>query len=166
MGKNPEFQKHINKHNVITIDFSKMPFMCENYSDYIKAIVEKLMHDLIVQYPDCDLSENDSPWDALEIIRSKTNERFIFVMDEWDFIFHDETFQKKDHIKFLRFLQNLLKSQAYVELAYMTGILPIAKYSSGSPLNMFSEYTMANAEITRFSTCFGFTDEEGRKCRN
>lgn len=162
VGKNPEFQKHINKHNVITIDFSKMPFMCDNYSDYIKAIVEKLMHDLIVQYPDCDLSENDSPWDALEIIRSKTNERFIFVIDEWDFIFHDETFQKKDHIKFLRFLQNLLKSQAYVELAYMTGILPIAKYSSGSPLNMFSEYTMANAEITRFSTCFGFTDEEVR----
>lgn len=59
-------------------------------------------------------------------------------------------------------MQNLLKSQAYVELAYMTGILPIAKYSSGSPLNMFSEYTMANAKITRFSTCFGFTDEEVR----
>lgn len=163
IAQNPEFATNMNKHNVIAIDFSKMPFICENYNDYIKSIVEKLMRDLVEQYPDCDITENDSPWDALEIIRMKKNERFIFVLDEWDFIFHDETFKQKDHIKFLRFLQNLLKSQAYVELAYMTGILPIAKYSSGSPLNMFSEYTMADADISRFSTCFGFTEAEVKR---
>ncbi len=43
-------------------------------------------------------------------------------------------------------------------LAYMTGILPIAKYSSGSELNMFLEYTMATEE--RFSEYFGFTETE------
>lgn len=43
-------------------------------------------------------------------------------------------------------------------LAYMTGILPIAKYSSGSELNMFVEYTMATEE--RFSEYFGFTEKE------
>ena len=163
IGKHPEFSKYINKHNVITIDFSKMPFMCESYKDYIQAIVAKMMRDLIELYPDCELSECDSPWDALEMIRVRKNERFIFVMDEWDFIFHDDTFNKKDHMKFLRFLQNLLKSQTYVEMAYMTGILPIAKYSSGSPLNMFSEYTMANNGISHFSTCFGFSDMEVRE---
>lgn len=162
IGQNPEFEQHINKHNVINIDFSKVPFLCENYNDYIKAIVNKLMQDLQIRYPDCGLSAEDSPWDALELIRSSKNERFIFVLDEWDFIFHDDTFSKKDHIRFLRFLQNLLKSQAYVELAYMTGILPIAKYTSGSPLNMFSEYTMADIGIARFNTCFGFTETEVR----
>ena len=40
----------------------------------------------------------------------------------------------------------------------MTGVLPIAKYSSGSELNMFYEYTMASEE--RFSEYFGFTEEE------
>ena len=40
----------------------------------------------------------------------------------------------------------------------MTGILPIAKYSSGSELNMFSEFTMAEEE--RFSEYFGFTESE------
>ena len=40
----------------------------------------------------------------------------------------------------------------------MTGILPIAKYSSGSELNMFAEYTMAAEE--RFSEYFGFTESE------
>ena len=133
---NPHFEEHINRHNVIFIDFSKMPFLCEDYNTYISAVVKKLMKDLAEQYPQCGVTETEAPWDALEMIRSKTGERFIFVMDEWDFIFHDNTFDEKDQFKFLRFLQNLLKSQAYVEMAYMTGILPIAKYSSGSPLNM------------------------------
>lgn len=156
----PAFTEHLNSHNVIAIDFSKMPFPCEDYDAYITSIVRKLMADLNAQYSDFDFSAEDAPWDALEMIRSRTGERFIFVMDEWDFIFHDETFREKDYMKFLRFLQNLLKSQAYVELAYMTGILPIAKYSSGSPLNMFSEYTMANMEMLRFHSCFGFTEQE------
>ena len=160
ISKSPEYEKHRNKHDVIYIDFSKMPFLCEDYNTYISAVVKKLMKDLAEQYPQCGVTETEAPWDALEMIRSKTGERFIFVMDEWDFIFHDNTFDEKDQFKFLRFLQNLLKSQAYVEMAYMTGILPIAKYSSGSPLNMFNEYTMADTGIARFSTCFGFTDKE------
>jgi hypothetical protein len=40
----------------------------------------------------------------------------------------------------------------------MTGILPIAKYSSGSELNMFLEYTMASK--VQYGEYFGFTDEE------
>lgn len=43
-------------------------------------------------------------------------------------------------------------------MTYMTGILPIAKYSSGSELNMFWEYNMASE--TKYSEYFGFTDEE------
>lgn len=57
-----------------------------------------------------------------------------------------------------KFLSNLLKDKAYVEMAYMTGILPIAKYSSGSELNMFFEYSMATR--AKFSEYFGFTDDE------
>ena len=40
----------------------------------------------------------------------------------------------------------------------MTGVLPIAKYSSGSELNMFAEYNMVEAE--KFSMYFGFCDTE------
>ena len=41
----------------------------------------------------------------------------------------------------------------------MTGILPIAKYSSGSELNMFWEYTMASE--AKYNEYFGFTDSRG-----
>ena len=43
-------------------------------------------------------------------------------------------------------------------MAYMTGILPIAKYSSGSELNMFFEFSMATR--AKYSEYFGFTNEE------
>lgn len=40
----------------------------------------------------------------------------------------------------------------------MTGVLPIAKYSGGSELNMFSEYDMSTKK--KFSEYFGFLDSE------
>lgn len=79
-------------------------------------------------------------------------------MDEWDAVFHMPFITDKDKDAFLLFLKSLLKSKAYVELAYMTGILPIAKYSSGSELNMFAEFQMTTMEV--FCEYFGFTDDE------
>ena len=79
-------------------------------------------------------------------------------MDEWDAVFHMPFISQKGRQEYLLFLKNLLKDQVYVELAYMTGILPIAKYSAASELNMFVEYNMATRE--RFSSYFGFSEEE------
>ena len=80
------------------------------------------------------------------------------MLDEWDYIYHQDFVTEQDKGSFTRFLSNLLKDKAYVEMAYMTGILPISKYSSGSELNMFCEYTMVNEE--KYGEYFGFTDEE------
>uniref|UniRef100_UPI0026377E6B PD-(D/E)XK nuclease domain-containing protein n=1 Tax=uncultured Thomasclavelia sp. TaxID=3025759 RepID=UPI0026377E6B len=46
----------------------------------------------------------------------------------------------------------------YVELAYMTGILPIKKYGTHSALNMFKEISMLNA--TPLESFMGFTEQE------
>ena len=43
-------------------------------------------------------------------------------------------------------------------LAYMTGVLPVKKYSTGSALNMFDEYTMLNDSF--FDGYFGFMEQE------
>lgn len=43
-------------------------------------------------------------------------------------------------------------------MAYMTGILPITRYSSGSEFNMFFEFSMAT--MAKYSEYFDFTDEE------
>lgn len=65
---------------------------------------------------------------------------------------------EQDKRNYLLFLKLFLKGKSYVELAYMTGVLPIAKYSDGSELNMFMEYNMATK--IRFSEYYGFSDEE------
>ncbi|MCI9418744.1 MAG: AAA family ATPase [Eubacterium sp.] len=87
--------------------------------------------------------------------------RFIFVFDERDFIFHQDFVSEGDRKEFIMFLSNLLKDKPYLQFAYMTGILPIAKYSSGSELNMFVVFTMAKSPA--FSDYFGFTEAEVTK---
>lgn len=79
-------------------------------------------------------------------------------MDEWDAIFHKDYICEENKRAYFEFLQSLLKEQIFVELAYMTGVLPIAKYSSGSELNMFREYDMATK--IKFSEYFGFLDSK------
>lgn len=152
-------QKYKNKYNVIRIDFSKMPRNCESYRQYIERVEELLISDLREAYPDAKTSETDAIGDILEeIFQQYHGEKFIFVLDEWDFIFHRGFITEADKAKYVAFLSNLLKDRPYVILSYMTGILPIAKYSSGSELNMFAEFTMVNSPM--FGTYFGFTDDE------
>ena len=92
------------------------------------------------------------------IFEECSQERFVFVLDEWDFIFHKDFINEENKKQYIQFLSNLLKDRPYVQMTYMTGILPIAKYSDGSELNMFDEYDMACKE--KYSEYFGFLDEE------
>ena len=153
------YREHLNKHNVIHIMFNEMPDEVSAYTQYIARIKSLLLDDLIMAYPKVKIRETDAVWDALKKIHEYCDgEKFIFVLDEWDYIYHQDFATDKDKAGFTKFLSNLLKDKAYVEMAYMTGILPIAKYSSGSELNMFFEYSMATR--VKYSEYFGFTDEE------
>lgn len=148
----------MNQHQVIYIDFSEVPRGCSGYQQYIDRIQDGINEDLSAAYPDLDIRIDGAVWDHLSMIFQKTGSRFVFVMDEWDAVFHMPFLTDNDHAAFLLFLKALLKDKVYVELAYMTGILPIAKYSDGSELNMFLEYHMATTE--RFSEYFGFLEQE------
>lgn len=153
------YRKYKNQYNVIRIDFSKMPKNCVSYEQYIERIEELLIEDIKTAYPKARINEDDAVGDILEnIFAQYDGEKFIFVLDEWDFIFHRDFINENDKEKYVAFLSNLLKDRPYVVLSYMTGILPIAKYSSGSELNMFAEFTMVNSPM--FGEYFGFTDEE------
>ena len=159
VSRYPWYRKHLNQHNVIRIVLNEMPRNCTSYVQYIDRIQALLIDDLTMAYPEARIRETDAVWDALTKVHEYCNgEKFIFVLDEWDYIYHQDFADDKDKANFTKFLSNLLKDKAYVELAYMTGILPIAKYSSGSELNMFFEYSMA-ARV-KYNEYFGFTDEE------
>lgn len=154
-----DYERYRNQFSVIHISFNELGGRCASYEQYIERIEKKLIRDLKKEYPQAEFSETESAADALlELYAEEDSAKFIFVLDEWDFIFHQTFITEEDKREYLSFLRNLLKDRPYVLLAYMTGILPIAKYSSGSELNMFSEYTLASEE--RFSEYFGFTEKE------
>ena len=158
IAQTENYKKHLSQHNVIFIDFSRVPRNCSSYEQYINRIQDGINQDLKETYPEVKIDVSGAVWDNLLNVFEKTKETFVFVIDEWDAVFHMPFISKDRQQDYLAFLKSLLKDQAYAELTYMTGVLPIAKYSSGSELNMFVEYDMTVME--RFSNYFGFTEEE------
>lgn len=159
IAKSDLYRDHIGRYDVIFISFNELPRKCSSYEQYIDRIESRLIRDLKDAYPKADICDEDAVWDALNAVyHAYDSKRFIFVFDEWDFIFHRDFVTEKNKKEYIDFLSNLLKGKAYVSLAYITGILPIVKYSSGSELNMFLEYTMATEEL--YGDYFGFTEQE------
>lgn len=154
-----EYEIYRNRYDVVHISFNDVPRNCSSYIQYIGRIEKRLMNDLQMEYSDVKFDPEDAVWDAFMMLYMVHPDiQFVFVLDEWDFIFHQDFVTEADKKAYLVFLRSLLKDRPYVRLAYMTGILPISKYSSGSELNMFVEYTMAKSRT--FSEYFGFSDDE------
>ena len=137
---------------------AEQPRVCEDVDCYLAYHEKKILKDLRRGFPDCELDSDDELWDVFEDIFYETGEKFIFILDEWDSFFHSDFYTEAGAKKYLTFLKSLLKDKPYVELAYMTGVLPIKKYSSGSELNMFDEFYFPTDTI--YDTFFGFTEEE------
>jgi len=147
------YEEDLNKYNVINISFNKIPEIGKSFDAYMDMIKTSLINDIKEAFPQIESKKYFTISDML----SDTGEKFIFIFDEWDYIFTNNLFVENQN-DFLEFLRNLLKDQPYVALAYMTGVLPIKKYSSGSALNMFDEFTFLKDRI--FGEYFGFTEEE------
>lgn len=153
ISEDDSYEKHLNKYNVISISFNAISDEGSSYEDYIKMIRNSIKTDIKELYPHI----NPDDYYNTAFMLSATNDKFIFIFDEWDYIFSNNLFEDNQN-DFLEFLRNILKDQPYVALAYMTGVLPIKKYSSGSALNMFDEFTFLKDR--KFGEYFGFTQEE------
>ena len=130
------------------------------YAEYKNFFVDGLIKDLKEICP--EINENDPMSKMFTDAYKKTGQGFIFIIDEWDYIFSDKSYRDSDKMNFLAFLTDLLKDKSYVEFAYMTGILPIAKYFSTSFCNMFpNEHNSFSDRI--YGEYFGFTEKEVKK---
>ena len=157
ISKCNSYEKHLNKHNVIYISFNTGSSGFNSYKEYKNYFVNGLINDIRNVCP--EINEKDPISDIFKAAYQKLGQGFIFIIDEWDYIFNKNSFcSDKDKENFLDFLENLLKDQPYVEFAYMTGILPIAKYFSTSFCNMFDEYKILNDRT--YDHYFGFTQPE------
>ena len=152
------YEEHLNKHNVIYLSFNSGEDTFESYKEYKNHFVSRLIFDIKEYCP--DVNPNDLLSEMFDTAYKKTGKGFIFIIDEWDYIYN-MNFSEDDHKNFLKFLNDIFKDKPYVELAYMTGILPIAKYSSKSTLNTFREFSAL--KDPQFEDYFGFTHSEVEK---
>ena len=97
-----EFYRHLNKHNVISMNFAKY---FENYSPCdggIGLLSQHLLEDLKKEYADVVEDGMDLSL-AFDIIQQEKGEKFIFLIDEWDSIFRYRKGKKKEQEEFLGF---------------------------------------------------------------
>ena len=155
ISKSKSYLKHLNKHNVVYMTLNQLPEPGCTYEEFINNYAGALLSDLKEAFTNIEIKDAKPLSRVFDQVYNETKESFIFIFDEWDYIFNNNLFSESDRKAFLEFLRDLLKDKPYVELAYMTGVLPIAKYSSGSALNMFKECNMLND--SKYDKYFGFT---------
>ena len=153
------FLVHLNRHNVIRWDVQRFLESKSGYDRFINDIEDMVIRDLKKEFPECgDFPEGSRLKTVLDEVYGQTGQGFVFIIDEWDCVFRMAKNREEIQKAYLDFLRGLFKGAEYVDLAYMTGILPIKKYGEHSALNIFEEYSMLDsAELARF---FGFTEEE------
>lgn len=66
----------------------------------------------------------EGSYDSVGSMLLATGDSFLFLLDEWDSVFYRKFMSPADKESYLLFLKGLLKAQPYLDLAYMTGVLP------------------------------------------
>ncbi|WP_331490883.1 AAA family ATPase [uncultured Acetatifactor sp.] len=159
MEKEDSFPVHLNRHNVIRWDVQRFLDGKRSIDTFIDEIERMVIRDLQREFPECGSFPEGSRLRAvLDEIYGERGEGFVFIIDEWDCLFRMAKERKKVQKEYLDFLRGLFKGAEYVELAYITGILPIKKYGEHSALNIFEEYSLTDPKS--LGKYFGFTAEE------
>ena len=166
------FEKYLNKYNVLYLDVTSFTARPEMRKNIVRTIQEKIIADLKKAFPDVTYDDNSDLMDVLSSIQQATEEKFFFIIDEWDAICRE--FPRRQKMKgdpdtvtptildeYVMLLRRLFKTQDSDRVfagAYLTGILPIKRYNTESALNNFREYSMINPG--KMSTSLGFTHDE------
>ena len=167
IGKSHDFKKHLNQYDVIHLDVQWCIEPAGGSEKVLSYIADKTIAELRMVYPELLPEMMRSLPESLAYIHTATGRKFIIIIDEWDVLIRDVTVNRKvqeDYIDFLRALFKGTEPTKYIQLAYLTGILPIKKARTQSALNNFDEFTMLDAG--NLAPYIGFTEDEvGELCQ-
>jgi len=169
ISRDPSFEEHLNKYDVIKLDIQWMRGIAlkrieeKKASSVVGYIQAEVVRELRNSYPDYVAEDETLVASALASINQATGNQFVIIIDEWDALFREDKnneLLQKDYIAFLRSLFKGDAADSFVRLAYITGILPIKKYGTQSALNNFRELTMTAPD--GIAPYVGFTEDEVR----
>ena len=159
-----DFKKHLNKYDVIHLDIQWCMEPAGGPERIVSYISEKTIQELREYYPNVLKESTTSLPEALAMINAETGKEFIIIIDEWDVLIRDEAANQKVQEEYINFLRGMFKGTEptkYIQLAYLTGILPIKREKTQSALNNFDEFTMLSPSI--LAKYIGFTEDEVQK---
>ncbi len=164
IAESPTFEDELNKNTVIYLDMQwlKSVALEQGKAEQIVSFMQaQVIEELCEIYPDAVAKDEKSLANALFSIYTAKKEQFIVIIDEWDCLFREAKENHSLQEEYITFLRAMFKggaSDAFIKLAYITGILPIKKYGTQSALNNFREYTMV--EPFMLAEYVGFTEDE------
>ena len=164
ISKSKDFKKHLNQYDVIHLDIQWCLEPAGGPKGVISYISEKTISELKEYYPEILTEKITSLPETLSQINTSTGRKFVIIIDEWDVLIRDEAANQKIQNEYINFLRGLFKGTEptkYIQLAYLTGILPIKKEKTQSALNNFDEFTMLSPSI--LAKYIGFTEAEVQK---
>ena len=166
IGQTPDYDKYLNKLNVIKLDLNEWYQNAKKKSEeaqLIRKIDERVAEEFKAQFKNIPFTDNDNSIDQCILrVYGETGEKFVIIIDEYDVLVRENVPQELFG-NYLSFLNGLFKGTTIrpaLALAYITGIMPIVRDKVQSKLNEFSEYTMLDAG--QFAPYIGFTKEEVR----
>ena len=164
IAKTTDFQRHLNQYDVIHWDVQWCIEPAGGPERVVSYITDKTIQELRGFYPDALPAVVRSLPEALAEINTRTGYKFVIIIDEWDVLIRDEAANQKVQDEYINFLRGIFKGTEpakYIQLAYLTGILPIKKEKTQSALNNFDEFTMLSpGSLAQYT---GFTEAEVRR---
>ena len=168
ISKYLDFRTHLNQYDVIHLDIQWCMEPAGGAEKIVSYITGKTLAELRTYYSNELPEKINSLSEALAVINNKTGNKFIIIIDEWDVLIRDAAADKKVQEEYINFLRGLFKGTEptkYIQLAFLTGILPVKKEISQSALNNFKLYSMLSAGP--LSSYIGFTEDEVKAlCEN
>ena len=166
IAKEPSFEEHLNKYNVLHFDVASFLNAVKDPEDCIALMDRTLMDEMKEAFPFLRELSIVNTAAAVNQVYKKDRRKFVIIIDEYDCIIRDSADNEELILDYLRYLRGFFKteeSKQFLALAYITGILPIKKIKGESALNNFDEYSMT--EPGGLVKYFGFTQEEvERQC--
>ena len=164
ISQDETYHKYLNKYDTVYINMNNFVGLDDPNGDkFLSKLVSTLLKDLKNTFPKAfvNLDENPQVESVFQEIIDVYGNQFVFIIDEWDCIFRvyeNNTLLQQEYAKFLTSLFKSQFAEDGIALAYMTGILPIKRYSNQSLFNNFREITML--KTYGLGEYMGFTEGE------
>lgn len=148
ISKAKTFKVHINQYHTIIasgIDYVYNP------ADYLKefeaSIKRRIAKFFNSELKICEFEEVSLPA-YLDLVASKTSDKFVIIIDEYDYFFRQYGSEKELCQKYLEILRSISESEFAkhnLSLLYLTGIFPISFYDVDNTLGKFKDVSVLNS---------------------